>query len=305
MNIIQTENLTKKFGDTLAVDNVSINVRQGEIYGFLGLNGAGKTTTIRLILGMIKPDSGSVSLFGNELSQGSEVWKDVGYIVEASDSYPNLTVEENLKVYYHLRGLRDEKLIDNVINTLQLAQYRNRRAQHLSMGNKQRLGLAKALMHNPKLLLLDEPINGLDPSGIVEIREFLKKIVTNGNTTIFLSSHILSEISKLATRIGIVHNGKLIKEINSSDLDKLTLRKLVVNTFDNTGAGILLTEKSISCSVMNNFIEITDEYAIQHPDVIATALVNAGFPPKMLNLIEEDLESYFLRTINSKEKIHE
>ena len=301
MNIIQTENLTKKFGDTLAVDNVSINVRQGEIYGFLGLNGAGKTTTIRLILGMIKPDSGSVSLFGNELSQDSEVWKDIGYMVEASNSYPNLSVEENLKVYYHLRGLRDEKLIDNVINTLQLAQYRYKKAQHLSMGNKQRLGLAKALMHHPKLLLLDEPINGLDPSGIVEIREFLKKIVTNGNTTIFLSSHILSEISKLATRIGIVHNGKLIKEINSSDLDKLTLRKLVVKTFDNTRAGIMLSEKSISCSVMRDFIEITDEYAIEHPDEIAIKLVNAGLPPLMLNLIEEDLESYFLRTINNKE----
>ncbi len=302
MNIIQTENLTKRFGDTLAVDNVSINVRQGEIYGFLGLNGAGKTTTIRLILGMIKPDSGSVSLFGKEIIQGSDIWKDIGYMVEAPDSYPNLSVKENLKVYFHLRGLRDEKMIDIVINTLQLTQYRNKKAQHLSMGNKQRLGLAKALLHNPKLLLLDEPINGLDPSGIVEVREFLKKIVSSGHTTIFLSSHILSEISKLATRIGIVHYGKLIKEINANELDKLTLKKLVVKTANNERSCSLLSEKSIKCSVIRDSIEITDDYAIQHPEAIATALVNAGLPPKMLHLIEEDLESYFLRTINIKDK---
>jgi ABC-2 type transport system ATP-binding protein len=194
MNIIQTYDLTKTFGDTVAVDHISINVREGEIYGFLGLNGAGKTTLIRLLLGMIKPDSGSISLFGQNAKQGSDIWNNVGYLVETPYAYPNLTVKENLEVFYQLRGLKDRKQIDKIISVLQLDQYKNKKAKYLSLGNSQRLGLAKALLHNPKLLILDEPINGLDPAGIVEVREFLKDLVKNHNTTIFLSSHILSEI---------------------------------------------------------------------------------------------------------------
>jgi len=152
MNIIQTENLTKKFGDFKAVDNVSINVRIGEIYGFLGLNGAGKTTTIRLLLGMIKPNAGSISLFGQSTKQAAKIWNDVGYLVETPYSYPDLTVKENLEVFHRLRGLKDKKLIDNVIDKLQLSQYKDKKAKYLSLGNCQRLGLAKALIHKPKLL---------------------------------------------------------------------------------------------------------------------------------------------------------
>lgn len=160
MNVIQTDNLTKKFGDKIAVDNVSINVRAGEIYGFLGLNGAGKTTTIRLLLGLIKPNSGSISLFGQNAKQASHIWRNVGYLVETPYSYPNLTVKENLEVYYHLRGLNNKKLIEEIINILHLDQYIDKKAKYLSLGNYQRLGLAKALMHKPELLILDEPING-------------------------------------------------------------------------------------------------------------------------------------------------
>ncbi len=300
MNIIQTENLTKKFGDTIAVDDVSINVRKGEIYGFLGLNGAGKTTTIRLLLGMIKSDSGTISLFGQKVEPASQIWNNVGYLVETPYSYPDLTVKENLEVFYQLRGLKDKNQIDRIISVLQLEQYRNKKAKYLSLGNCQRLGLAKALIHNPKLLILDEPINGLDPAGIVEIREFLKDLVKNHNTTIFLSSHILSEISKVATRIGIVHNGRLIKEINTNELEHQIIKKLCINTFDNRKALQLLNDKDYSASINElGLIESIDSKAINQPENISTLLVNSELPPKMLNVFEEDLEAYFLRMIGN------
>lgn len=300
MNIIETYNLTKHFGDTKAVDDVSIHVRTGEIYGFLGLNGAGKTTAIRLLLGMIKSDSGSVSLFGKNLKQASNLWNEVGYLVETPYSYPNLSVRENLEVIYRLRGLKDKSRIDHIIKVLQLTTYQNKKAKYLSMGNNQRLGLAKALMHNPKLLILDEPINGLDPAGIVEIREFLKELVQNQGTTIFLSSHILSEISKLATRIGIVHQGKLIKELNTNLLEQQIIKKLCINTTDNHKALETLRDNGYS-GLLNDSggIDITGTQAISQPENIATLLVNSGFPPKMLHVLEEDLESYFLRMIGN------
>jgi ABC-2 type transport system ATP-binding protein len=300
MNVIQTEKLTKKFGDTIAVDDVSINVREGEIYGFLGLNGAGKTTSIRLLLGMIKPDSGTISLFGQDAKQASRIWNDVGYLVETPYSYPNLTVKENLEVCYQLRGLKDKKQIDKIISVLQLGQYENKKSKFLSLGNGQRLGLAKALLHNPKLLILDEPINGLDPAGIVEIREFLKDLVKNHNTTIFLSSHILSEISKVASRIGIVHNGKLIREINTNELENQIIKKLCVNTSDNQKAIRILKGKDFTVTIDEfDVIESLDNKAITEPETISTLLVNSGLPPKMLNVIEEDLETYFLRIIGN------
>ncbi len=300
MNIIQTYDLTKTFGDTIAVDYISINVREGEIYGFLGLNGAGKTTLIRLLLGMIKPDSGSISLFGQNAKQGSDIWNNVGYLVETPYAYPNLTVKENLEVFYQLRGLNDRKQIDKIISVLQLDQYKNKKAKYLSLGNSQRLGLAKALLHNPKLLILDEPINGLDPAGIVEVREFLKDLVKNHNTTIFLSSHILSEISKVATRVGIVHEGKLIKEINTSELEDQIIKKLCVNTNENQKALQILNENGFNASINGNgLIESTEINAIQKPELISALLVKYNVPPKMISVFEEDLEAYFLRMIKS------
>lgn len=301
MNIIETFNLTKHFGETKAVDDVSIHVREGEIYGFLGLNGAGKTTAIRLFLGMIKPDSGSVSLFGKDLKQSSDLWNDIGYMVETPANYPNLSVRENLEVFYKLRGLKDKSRIDRIIKVLQLTAYRDKKSKFLSLGNNQRLGLAKALLHGPKLLILDEPINGLDPAGIAEIREFLKELVQKQGTTIFLSSHILSEIAKLATRIGIVHEGKLVKEINTADLEHQIVKKLSVNTTDNRKAFQILMDNGYTASSSGNgVINVTDNQVIRQPEIIATLLVNRGIPPKMLTVSEEDLESYFLRIIGNK-----
>lgn len=298
MHIIKTENLTKRYGDTVAVDRVSIHVEEGEIYGFLGLNGAGKTTTIRLLLGLIKPDEGTCSLFGQKPQQATKIWNDIGYLIETPHAYPDLSVYENLAVICKLRGLSDKYLIDNIIGKLRLTQYKNKKEKHLSLGNKQRLGLAKALIHRPKLLILDEPINGLDPAGIVEVRELLKELSQEHRITIFLSSHILAEITKLTSRIGIIHNGALIKELRPDELEKQLIKKLYINTLDNMTAAATLQKSGFSPLLNNGTIELLTEDAILHPEDIATLLVQNQLPPKQLSVYEEDLEHYFLRIIN-------
>jgi ABC-2 type transport system ATP-binding protein len=159
MEVIKTESVTKKFGPTVAVHNFSMKVSQGDIYGFVGLNGAGKTTLIRMLLGMIKADYGSIQLFGKRLSTNFDMWNNVGYMVETPRPYQNLSVKENLAVYLKLRQITGARLIDEIIDKLQLEPYKHVKAKNLSLGNLQRLGLAKALFHKPKLLILDEPIN--------------------------------------------------------------------------------------------------------------------------------------------------
>lgn len=296
--IMQTNNLTKKFGSATAVEELSLTVEQGEIYGFLGLNGAGKTTTIRMLLGMIRPTRGSITLFGHDLASKPDVWNDVGYMVETPHSYPDLSVWENLEVIARLRGIFSKKIVDDVMERLHLTSYRDKHAKHLSLGNAQRLGLAKALMHKPKLLLLDEPINGLDPAGILEVREMLQEMA-HGGTTIFLSSHILSEMAKLATRIGIIHGGRLLKQVFTRDLSDLLERELLIRTSDNHATMRLLQERGFEV-VLNgeHCLHTKDQRALQHPENIATLCVAANLPPQHLSVVEEDLEHYFLRTIH-------
>lgn len=298
-DIIQTALLTKKFGETSASDSISIHVKEGEIYGFLGLNGAGKTTLIRMLLGMIKPDNGNITLFGKKLTSQFDQWNDIGYLVETPYSYPNLSVKENLKVYYKLRQLSDPALIDEIIEKLKLTNYKDKKAKVLSLGNQQRLGLAKALIHKPKLLILDEPINGLDPEGIVEIRELLKELANSGST-IFLSSHILGEISKIANRIGIIHQGRIVKELTINELTDQLIKKIIVNTADNeTALKELLNHEYNAILTANHEIEITNDDAISKPEIISKILVERNLPPKKVFLYTEDLEMFFLRTIKN------
>lgn len=299
MEVIQTNSLSKRFGATLAVNNISVHVKQGEIYGFLGLNGAGKTTLIRMLLGMIKPDSGTISLFGKPITSKSQNWNDIGYLVETPYSYPNLSVYENLKVIGKLRHLTDKNAIENIIEKLKLTKYKNTPAQTLSLGNQQRLGLAKALIHEPKLLILDEPINGLDPEGIVQVRNLLIELAQKGST-IFLSSHILGEISKLAHRIGIIHEGKLIKELTTDELSNQIIKKILVQTTDNQKALHYLQNSNYSAVQTNtDEIEISSPQAVAHPEHISKLLTECGLPPKQIFLFTEDLEMFFLRTINN------
>ena len=300
--VIRTENLSKHFGKVKAVDNISLNVYKGEIYGFLGLNGAGKTTTIRMLLGMIRPTTGNSYLKGEKVDARSHnLWKKVGYLVEIPYSYPQLTVRENLEIIRRLRYLKDPIVVDTIIEKLQLGPYQNRKAKNLSLGNNQRLGLAKALIHNPDILILDEPANGLDPAGIVEIRELLRDLAFNEGVTVFISSHILGEVSKIATHIGIIHEGRLIQEMEAGKLHQLRNRSLLINVKDKLGAISALKGQGISSNLTEDgLIEIKAENALIHPENINANLVSSGFTPNMLKVKEEDLESYFLRIIGKK-----
>lgn len=301
-DVIRTEKLTKRYKDVLAVSEISLNVRKGEIYGFLGLNGAGKTTTIRMLLGMISPDKGNAFINGKKVYSGNtELWKHIGYLVEIPYSYPALTVRENLEIIRRLRLIDDKTAVDSVIDKLKLTQYADRKAKNLSLGNAQRLGLAKAFIHNPDILILDEPANGLDPAGILEIRELLRDLSHNSGVTIFISSHILGEISRFATRIGIIHNGALIQEIDTPQLEQLCQKRLKINTKNNDLAKSVLLQHGITATgTPDRMFEIQDEASIKNPENIASLLVNNHVPPSLLNVVEEDLESYFLRTIGMK-----
>jgi ABC-2 type transport system ATP-binding protein len=296
---IEATGLTKRFGDVTAVNALSLRVRPGEIYGFLGLNGAGKTTTIRMLLGMIRPSSGEVSLFGVRVWPGERsIWQRVGYLVETPHAYPDLTVRENLEIIRRLRGLDDDRVVQKIIGKLKLTQYARRRAGKLSLGNAQRLGLAKALIHRPDLLILDEPANALDPAGIVEIRDMLRDLSKDSGVTVFISSHILSEIARLATRIGVVHEGWLVKELDAAELLKQEERRLTVDVHDVAAGLKALARAGITASPDgNNTLSISDRQAMQHPENIATLLVEAGSPPTRLVIEQGDLESYFLKLV--------
>jgi ABC-2 type transport system ATP-binding protein len=298
-NIIETKNLTKRFGSFTAVNNVSLTVRKGEIYGFLGLNGAGKTTTIRMLLGMIRPTNGECLLNGKKVSSSStNVWNSVGYLVEIPYSYPDLTVRENLEMVRRLRFIEDKNSVDRVMDLLKISRYESRAAKNLSLGNAQRLGLAKALLHNPDILLLDEPANGLDPAGIVEIRELLLCLARDRAVTVFISSHILGEISRFATRIGIIHEGRLLQELTTGDMERVRKKRLLVAVHDADAACAILKHQGIAAE--NNgegLLEFTAEGAVNSPEKINAMLVQSNHVPSMIKVEEEDLESYFLRII--------
>jgi ABC-type multidrug transport system ATPase subunit len=216
--VIATRGLTKRYRDVLAVDDLQLDVRRGEIYGFLGRNGAGKTTTIRMLLGLIRPTGGEVSVLGRRIVPGeTSVFAHIGYLVETATAYPNLTVRENLDIQRRLTGA-PPRAVAETIEQLRLGEYADRRAGRLSLGNKQRLALARALLHKPDVIVLDEPANALDPAGIVEIRELLRSLADERGVTVFMSSHILAEVAHLADRIGIVHEGRLVEECTREEL---------------------------------------------------------------------------------------
>jgi ABC-2 type transport system ATP-binding protein len=295
---IETNQLSKVFGDVRAVDAIDLRVGLGEIYGFLGLNGAGKTTTIRALLGMIRPSAGNVKVLGQAVGQqgnGRGPWAQVGHLVESPSSYPELTVRENLDIARRLHGIQKSNVVDDVMQRLALASYANRKAGTLSMGNLQRLGLARALLHAPHLLILDEPANGLDPAGVVEIRELLRTLANENGVTVFMSSHILTEVDRLATRIGIIHKGRLIEELDTIKLEQLRSKRLEVQTRNLAAAQISLQSAGYKFVLQGENLILEDIHAIEHPDDIAHILVNAGTPPTRLAVEQQELEDHFLQ----------
>jgi ABC-2 type transport system ATP-binding protein len=300
---IQIEGVSKKFSKHTALDNVSIHVGYGEIYGFVGLNGAGKTTTIKTLLAMLKPNAGRLFIMGEKVDAGNyKLWGKVGYLEELA-FYPHLTVKENLEIARRMQGITDKGSIQNVINTLKLNPYINKKVKHLSMGNKQRLCLAKALIHNPNILILDEPINGLDPAGVVEIRDLIHNLSTNFGVTVFMSSHILEELSKLATRIGIIHEGRLIEEIKADELERQLEKSLLLDGKDREAIKHILAANGHTFEINpQGYIRLTDVHSVQNPELLVELLVKSGKTPTMVHIITEDLESYFLRKISENKE---
>ena len=294
--VVTVREVTKRYGDVLAVDAVTLDVRAGEVYALLGLNGAGKTTLIRVLLGMVRAAAGEVRIDGRPLSDRT-VWSQVGYLVESPTAYPELTVRENLEVARRLRKLADPAAVDRAIELLGLRPYADRQARKLSLGNAQRLGLAKALLHGPRLLVLDEPVNGLDPAGVAEVRDLVVHLAREQGVTVLLSSHLLGEVARTADRIGVLHQGRLVDEFDAADLAVRVHRRLEVDARDTRLAADVLRAAGMTPAVSDDGLVLDDPATVAQPEQVATALVRAGVPPTRLQVAEEDLESYFLRLV--------
>jgi ABC-2 type transport system ATP-binding protein len=296
--VVTVRGVSKRYGKVLAVDDVTLDIPPGEVYALVGLNGAGKTTLIRMLLGMVHASTGYIEVAGRPVTDRS-VWSQVGYLVESPSAYPELTVRENLEVVRRLRKIPDRTPVEYAIDLLGLRPYADRRARTLSLGNAQRLGLAKALLHRPSLLVLDEPINGLDPAGVVEIRSLLVDLAREHGFTVFLSSHLLAEVARTATRIGVLHHGKLIDEFDADALAARVHPRLEIGAHDTVRAGAVLRQAGFDVRNAMGGLVLDDDWVLDHPDVVATALVRAGEPPTRLVVTEEDLETYFLRLVGA------
>jgi ABC-type multidrug transport system ATPase subunit len=295
-NAITVRGLSKNYGPVRAVVNIDLDVRAGEIYGFLGRNGAGKTTTIRMLLGLVRPSAGEISILGSTLAADrAGVLSRIGSFVESAAAYPNLTVRENLRIQQRLTRAPAAS-VDEVMELLGLGQYADRRAGRLSLGNKQRLSLARALLHSPPLLILDEPANGLDPAGIIEIRTLLRRLADERGATIFMSSHLLDEVEHLADRVGIVHAGSLVEEVDYRELREHGQRGIEVEVDDISRAERVLRDELGFVGLTRSgdaTLRVADSAARAAP--IARALVGAGIGIQRLAPMEEDLERHFMR----------
>jgi len=217
--LIETNNLTKQYGEQKSVANLNLHVKKGRIYGLLGRNGAGKTTTMKMLLGLTKPTTGEIKIFGNDITRnGKKIFPRIGSLIESPGFYPNLTGTENLKIFARLRGVPNRDSVKNALKVVGLPYNDKKLFSKYSLGMKQRLAIANAIMHDPELLILDEPINGLDPIGISEVRGFIKALSTEQGKTILISSHILSEMALLADDIGIIDQGVLLEEESLEEL---------------------------------------------------------------------------------------
>jgi ABC-2 type transport system ATP-binding protein len=250
---------------------------------------------------MVRPSAGSAKVLGQAVGPyGRGPWRQVGHLVERPSAYPELTVRENLEIARRLHGISDKDATSRVVERLTLAPYADRKAGTLSTGNLQRLGLARALLHEPEMLILDEPANGLDPAGVVEIRELLAGLARDKGVTVFMSSHILTEVDRLATRIGIIHQGRLIEELEATQMEEIRSQRLEIKSHNVEAARRTLAQAGFAVKVNGDTLILNEARAIQLPDEVATLLVNADTPPTRLAIEQEDLEQYFLRLTGEK-----
>lgn len=296
--VLKTENLTKIYSKNKVVNAVNMHVRKGDIYGFIGKNGAGKTTFMRMVSGLAAPTDGSMELF--ESTEIEKQRKRIGILIEDIGMYPNMTASENMEIVRRNFGITDKHVVSEMLEFVGLGNVGNKKVKNFSMGMKQRLGIAISLVRNPDFLILDEPINGLDPSGIKEIRDLLLKLNKEKQITILISSHILGELSKLATRYGIIQNGVLIEEFDAEALAERCKRCQKVRVDDVVLASHILEEElSITnYDVLQNkemrIFEKLDEAA-----AINRALINGGVELQESYLAGQDLEAYFMDLLDT------
>ncbi|APF28293.1 ABC transporter family protein [Clostridium sporogenes] len=297
--ILKTTNLSKRYKKDFAVNNLNISIKRGDIYGFIGENGAGKTTFIRMITGLVYPTSGEIKLFSKE--EGDElgnVRKRIGALIERPAFYPYMTAYENLEAFRIEKGIPGKECIDKTLKSVGLHEDKNKKLKNFSLGMKQKLALAIALLGDPEFLILDEPINGLDPMGIKEVRELLKKLNKEKNITILISSHILGELYQLATCYGIIHKGKLMEQITLKELDEKCKRNLSIKVDDvNKAAAILETELST-----NNFKVLPDgtiklyDY-VDNSRLVSSTLIKQNIIIDQIMPNESNLEEYFINLV--------
>lgn len=303
MLAIETTNLTKKYQDFQALDQINLTIKPGEIYGFIGLNGAGKTTTMRTLLNMVKPTSGHVDILGQDVSKvPSEFWNQVGYLIETPQAYGNLTVSQNLDLYGKMRLIpkkERQQTINKLMNDLRLTPYKDKLVMDLSLGNNQKIGLIKALMHHPKILLLDEPTNGLDPVGLTAVRQLLLKESQQNGTTILISSHILDEMEKLITSMGIISHGKLLEQLKMTEFNA-TASKYLQLQFQSSNqlqqAQLLLSKSDYLIELTTNSLKVLLKKASDVDGIKYLLQANHLLVDSSL-VIQESLEHYFLKKI--------
>ena len=300
MAVIQTSGLSKRYGDKWAVDHLELMVEQGDIYGFIGRNGAGKSTTLKLLCGLARPTQGEALIFGKPI-RDSVTRRRVGALIEQPGLYPDLSGRENLRLYATLLGLDSPaRQVDEILETAGLSPKEKKPVKHYSMGMKQRLGVGLALLGGPDLLLLDEPINGLDPEGIREMRELLMQLNRERGLTLLISSHILGELSKIATRYGIIQQGRMVEQITAGELaQKCTDYLHLQADRPQKAAALLERELHLSRWEMRPEGEIRIYEAVD-TKAVGQILTQAGIAVEEMGLHRQDLEGYFLERMGGE-----
>jgi len=299
--VVKTKNLTKRFGKEKAVSSLDMAIPKGEIYGFLGPNGAGKTTTIRMLLGLMRPTSGSIQIFQEDLSKERiNILKRVGSLVENPSYYPHLTAYENLEALRKILAVPKER-INEVLDIVRLSDVANKKVKGFSMGMKQRLGIAASLLNNPELLILDEPTNGLDPSGIIEIRNLIKQLAAESGMTILISSHLLSEIDQLATTVGIVNKGKMIFQDSIDVMRMYAQQSISIKVDDSEKAWRSLLANGIKADFKNDRISLSELTDVKVAEAVRT-LVHDGFSIYRVEEEKRSLEDIFLQMTKEEGK---
>lgn len=291
--VIRTEGLSFSFGNQAVVKSISLEVPEGSIYGFLGPNGAGKTTTIKMLLNLLNPTAGSIRIFDKDIqSNRVAILKQIGSLVEQPAIYRHLTGRENLLNRAMLLQVSEQR-VNEMLSLVQLTAAADKKAGNYSLGMKQRLGIALALLNDPKLLILDEPTNGLDPNGIIEIRELMMRIVKEGKT-VFVSSHLLSEVEKMATHVGIINHGKIMFQGTITDLQNINQPQIYIETSNSVDAANLLKRHHVAIA------EVEDDYLLvpfsskQQIGDINNLLIQNGITVFGINKQHKDLEKLFL-----------